>query len=121
MTTKIAVFSNESALVLAEEINRFNEEFDGFSTQIFQSNGFTRFWTAFVYYSSQKETIDRNKPPVLFSSPSGSIYIEESIRPTEKQLNFLGKNGIKQNPNLTKKEATLMIKTFMENLQRKNI
>jgi hypothetical protein len=41
--------------------------------------------------------------------------------PTEKQINFLKKNGIKINPNLTRAEATLMIKNFMNNLQKENI
>lgn len=42
-------------------------------------------------------------------------------KPTEKQLKFLERNGIKVNPNLTKREAKVMIETFINNQKEENI
>jgi hypothetical protein len=45
----------------------------------------------------------------------------ESDKPTIKQLDFFKRNKIKVNPNLTKKEATIMISNCYNNLEGKNI
>lgn len=45
----------------------------------------------------------------------------ESDKPTEKQLAFLKRNGVKISPKLTKDEAKIMINTFLQNLERRNV
>lgn len=108
MVTKIQVFEELYPKVLAEQINLFNEEFDGFSTQIFppKEGEVTSRWVAFVYY---KSTIRKEKTLVEGSAPARPSS-KGFIPATEVQLDYIYKNHLNvDTKNLSKKEAWQII------------
>jgi uncharacterized protein YbcC (UPF0753/DUF2309 family) len=60
-------------------------------------------------------------PNFLFNQELSQKKQQVDDKPTEKQLKFLERNGIKVNPNLTKREAKVMIETFINNQKEENI
>lgn len=66
---------------------------------------------------NKKENIQSMKDinSIIKPSVKPSNEATNDNRPTDKQINFLINNGVKIDPRLTKKEATIMIQTLIKN------
>lgn len=113
MVTKIQTFKNKDPIQLAEDINKFNEKNNGFSTQVFPSSPWSEYWVAFVYYDKSNLNPFGKKEDGLRGyghtreNPSPSNKQEPA---TKNQLEYIYKNNLDvDTENLTKKEAFIII------------
>jgi len=117
--TMVYGIQEENFFSFIKRINEFNRTHNVIATQThFDSPNKT--WYAIVYFGDSQESGKakfetmqgtRTKPPF---SPASNLA-------TEKQINFLKKEGVKIKENLTKQEAKNMISDYINNLKRKNI
>lgn len=110
MATKIQTFKNKDPIQLAEDINKFNEKNNGFSTQVFPSSPWSEYWVAFVYYGSEPKNLPKYETKAISSKSNFKTKLEPA---TKAQLDFIYKNNIDvDTENLTKHEAYMIIKEF---------
>ena len=116
MVKQIKSFKSTNFEELINQINLFNQSNESFSTQIFCNQNI---WFAAVYFEERVKDITKEVKKSTPIAPSSVIIDSERI--TEKQKNFLIKNGWKGELPKTKEEARQIIDTYIKNLKKEEI